>query len=93
MSKRDLLIAGMAVVLVIAYLWFGSYPDPAYRLSRLRGLTEGQVIARLGRPELKATYRGGPVLIYANAWWRWEEYRYSVIFKNGHVVDVKLSDK
>jgi hypothetical protein len=94
MSKRDLLIAGIAVVLAGGYLWYGSTPDPKFRLSRLRGLTARQVSTRLGEPELKWHADGKLVFGYANDWpWRWRLLRYAVIFRNDHVVDVTVSEK
>ena len=94
MSKRDLLLAALTVVLAATYLWYGSRPDPAFRLSRLRGLTVRQVVARLGEPELKWREEGKLVFGYANDWpWRWRLFRYAVIFKKHHVVDVTLSEK
>ena len=77
----------------IAYIVWGVYPDPRFRLSKLRGLTPEQVIARLGPPTDKRhaappddTTNESLVVFDYEGRYRWGGFSYGVMFgKNNRV--------
>ncbi len=76
----------------VYYVW-GSYPDPQFKLSKLKGLTPSQVIARFGLPRDKmhaappddVTNESLLMFEYKDKY-RWPSFSYGIMFgKNNQV--------
>jgi hypothetical protein len=91
----------IAIILLIAYGIWGAFPDPRFRLSKLRGLTPAQVVARLGPPTDErhvpppGSSENESLLIYDYAsGYRLGGFSYGVIFgKDGRVRYVLVGSK
>ncbi len=81
---------GALSLLVVAsiYVVWGAFPNPAFRISKLKGMTVPQVIARLGTPSGKAyaappgTSGGNLLTYYYEDMYRWPGFEYGVVFGN-----------
>ena len=77
----------------IAYIVWGAYPDPQFRLSKLKGLTPEQVIARLGPPTVKShtappdTANESRLMFDYTDKYRLRGFEYSVIFGRNNRVE------
>ena len=78
-----------AFVVLVGYIVAGIVPDRSFEISKLRGLTPQQVITKFGKPRMKWWGAGNLFFLYDDSW-RWAAFRYSVIFKDGHVVKVRV---
>lgn len=91
---------GSLLLLVLAgiYIVWGGIPSPAFRLSKLKGMTELQVVARFGKPSdtgyaVPPGTSGGMTYIYEDQL-RWPGFEYGVVFgKNGRVKYVTIGSK
>lgn len=86
-------VARVAIASVVVYLLWGAFPDRSFEISKLRGLTPDQVIARLGEPTSRSRGEGDGKLFFGYQDWRWREFRYGVVFRHGHVVKVTVNGK
>jgi len=90
--RRRRLMFLAAFVFLAVYIVAGIFPDRSFELSKLRGLTPAQIVAKFGKPEFKTTDGEGRLWLSYRDSWRWMGFRYSVIFSNNHVIDVKITD-
>ncbi len=84
-------VARVAIASVVVYLLWGAFPDRSFEISKLRGLTPRQVITQFGKPRMKWWGAGNLFFLYDDSW-RWRAFRYSIIFKGGHVVKVSVGE-
>ena len=67
-------------------------PDQRFELSKLRGLTPTQIIAKFGEPAMKWT-NGNGELNYVYSHSRGWGFVYDVTFKYSHVIDVTSGER
>ena len=80
-------VSGIFILASAMFFIWGVLPEPAFDLTRLKGLTPAQVVARFGPPDMKYTQLGQPVYIYYKPL-SWCALSYAVLFKRGRVYDV-----
>jgi hypothetical protein len=84
----------LAVFILLAwfavYIVAGAFPDRSFELSKLRGLTPTQIVAKFGEPTVKWTNGNGELnYVYLHSG-GWMGYGYEIIFNNNQVINVAI---
>ena len=93
-------VAAFVWISLGTYFFWGMFPNSSFQISKLKGMTKAQVIARFGPPRLQQR-AGSPgptgeelLTFYYSGRFRWGGFDYSVMFgRNGRVKYVLVGSK